>query len=303
MTPHTAPQHLKRLIGDRLKQSAQYKDRLEEKPRCWRLISKNKFHMDITPSIANPQCDRGGELVPDKVLQMWKTSNPRGYQGRFNHYAEMQPSLLLSKVQFDEARAQVEKLPLPTKFKGILRRTTQLCKRHRDVMFCETDPHLAPISIIITSLAAWSYEYCVQKNTYETEIDVFLDVVKHLPDFIEKKIVEGKERHYIWNETTIGENFAEKWNVDPRLAEAFYRWHEKAMADFKRISHLDGLDVIQHDLALSFGKKLANDAMMISLDKLETARNNKSLVVVQSLGLTVGVTSGTSVRANTFFGE
>jgi len=29
----------------------------------------NEFHMDITPSIMNPECTNGGELVPDKELR------------------------------------------------------------------------------------------------------------------------------------------------------------------------------------------------------------------------------------------
>ena len=32
-------------------------------PRCWRLSYANEFHMDITPSIPNPNCRFGGELV------------------------------------------------------------------------------------------------------------------------------------------------------------------------------------------------------------------------------------------------
>jgi hypothetical protein len=303
ITIDMAPSQLKKLIGDRLKQNALYKDRLEEKSRCWRLNYADEFHMDITPSIANPYCSQGGELVPDKSLQAWKPSNPKGYNTSFNQRALMQPKLLLAESKFAEVRAQVEALPLPTKFKGILRRTIQLCKRHRDVMFCETAPHLAPISVIITTLAALSYEYCVQKNIYETEIDVFLSVVKHMPSFIEKKQVAGKQQYFIWNETTLGENFAEKWNADSDLADAFYSWHAKAVTDFTRISKQRGLDLIQQDLSLSLGKKVVSDAMMLPIEKIGAARKDRSLIIMPHVGLTVGLTKGTGIRANTFFGK
>lgn len=298
-----APQQLKKIIGDRLRENAIYKERLEEKARCWRLNYANEFHMDITPSITNPHCNQGGELVPDKVLQAWKPSNPRGYQAKFTRRAALQPRLLLLDAKFAEARAQVEALPVPTKFKGILRRTIQLCKRHRDVVFSETDSGLAPISVIITTLAALSYEYCVQNKIYETEVDVFFDVVKYMPNFIEKNWVNGKEQYCIWNESTAGENFAEKWNENPELAKAFYSWHAKALVDFERISSLNGLDVIQENLSLSFGEKVANKAMTLILDTFGAARKNGALIVAPNLGLTIGAAHGAVVRPNTFFGN
>lgn len=299
----TAPQQLKRMIGDRLRENAIYKDRLEEKARCWRLNYANEFHMDITPSITNVHCNQGGELVPDKVLQAWKPSNPKGYQTIFTRRAALQPRLLLLDAKFAQDRAQVEALPVPTKFKGILRRTIQLCKRHRDVHFSQTDSALAPISVIITTLAALSYEYCVQNKVYETEVDVFFDVVKYMPNFIEKNWFNDKEQYFIWNESTAGENFAEKWNENPELAKAFYSWHTKALVDFERISSLSGLDVIQENLSLSFGEKVANKAMTLILDTFGAARKSGSLIVAPNLGLTIGAAHGAIVRPNTFFGK
>lgn len=55
----------KALIGDRLKAHATHASTLEEMQRCWRLCYANEFRLDITPSIANPACGNGGELVPD----------------------------------------------------------------------------------------------------------------------------------------------------------------------------------------------------------------------------------------------
>ena len=46
------------------------------------------------------------------------------------------------------------------------------------------------------------------------------------------------------NETTIGENFAERWNTEPARVPAFYGWHAKALADFEAVAQLEGLDVI-----------------------------------------------------------
>src|SRR5262249_27446539 len=74
---------LKAMVGDRLKAHAVYANILEEKARCWRLNYVGDFHLDITPSILNPACANGGELVPDRKLRDYKASNPIGYRKLF----------------------------------------------------------------------------------------------------------------------------------------------------------------------------------------------------------------------------
>ena len=56
--------------------------------------------------------------------------------------------------------------------KGILRRVVQILKRHRDHYFIGRAPSLAPISIIITTLAARSYDDCALGSIYDSEFDV-----------------------------------------------------------------------------------------------------------------------------------
>jgi hypothetical protein len=41
------PAALKYAIGQRLRENAHYRDRLEEMARCWRLKYQNDFHLDI----------------------------------------------------------------------------------------------------------------------------------------------------------------------------------------------------------------------------------------------------------------
>lgn len=212
------PAVLKRAIGDRLRENGNYAPLLEEMPRCWRLVYANEFHMDITPAIPNAQCSNGGELVPDRALRRWKTSNPKGYKREFERRAALKPQFRLNKsLQFDAKRADknVEPYPVATGFKGVLRRMVQISKRHRDIHFVDLDPCLAPISVIITTLAAWSYEYCVAAKVYESELDLACEVVRYMPAFIEERSVDGRRQWFIWNDTTAGENFAEKWNKHP----------------------------------------------------------------------------------------
>src|SRR5262245_43649212 len=125
-----SPAALKKAIGDRLRANGNYAPLLEEMSRCWRLSYANEFHMDITPSIVNPNCRFGGELVPDKTLKTWKASNPKGYKRLFEERAKLVPVIRLRKhIARDSAQANVEPYPEAGGFKGILRRTVQIGKR------------------------------------------------------------------------------------------------------------------------------------------------------------------------------
>lgn len=300
-----SPAALKRAIGDRLRTSGNYSALLEEKPRCWRLNYANEFHMDITPSIPNPNCQFGGELVPDKTLKLWKPSNPRGYKLLFTKRAELKPIFRMRKAMIvaDSAEANVEPYPAQSQFKGILRRTVQIAKRHRDVHFID-DPELAPLSIIVTTLASRSYEFCVPHREYDNELELLLEVIRHMPDSIEVHTVGGREQWAIWNETTAGENFAEKWNKHPERAEAFFAWHARFQANLEALQQIRGIDQLSESLKGQFGAQPASAAIGALTERVSTARRTNSLRVAPAIGLTAGAAArSTAVRANTFYGR
>jgi len=299
-----SPASLKKAIGDCLRGNGNYQALLEEMPRCWRLNYANEFHMDITPSIPNPGCRFGGELVPDKTLKEWKASNPKAYKRLFEQRAKLLPVLRLRKgIAVDSARASVEPYPEAGGFKGIMRRTVQIAKRHRDIMFLD-DPDVAPLSVIITTLVSRSYEWCVTNHEYDNELDLLFDVIRHLPDTIEIRRVDGHDRWFIWNETTEGENFAEKWNRKPERAEAFFAWHARFCSDLVGLEAVRGLDRLGETLKSLFGSRPANAAIDSLTKRVSTARDAGNLRVAPNTGLSVGVVSAsTSVPANTFYGS
>ena len=146
-----SPALLKQRIGDRLRGNGHYAPLLKEMP-CWRLDYAGEFHLDITPSILNPECRSGGELVPDKTLKTWKASNPMGYRAKFERRAKLRPRIRSAFGKaFDSAvsDAQLEPYPEETRLKGLLRRIVQIAKRHRDIVFIDDKDGLAPLSIII----------------------------------------------------------------------------------------------------------------------------------------------------------
>ncbi len=179
----------------------------------------------------------------------------------------------------------------------------QILKRHRDYRFLDADPALAPISIVITTLASRSYEYCVSNSVFEDEFDLLCAVIRHMPRFIEKQVIDGRQQWFIWNETTTGENFAEKWNDDPRRAQSFFEWHARALSDIERLVAIDGLDNLTKSLSESFGPGPANRAMASLTNDISTARAAGLLSVAPTVGLRINQPVGnTTVKRNTFFG-
>lgn len=299
-----SPAALKKPIGDCLRANGNYAPLLEEMPRCWRLNYANEFHMDITPSIPNPNCRFGGELVPDKTLRVWKASNPMGYKRLFEERAKLAPVIRLRKqVALDSARASAEPYPEAGGFKGVLRRTVQIAKRHRDIMFVN-DPDIVPLSVIITTLASRSYEWCVTNHEYDNELDLLFDVIRRMPDTIELRHVDGRDQWFIWNETTAGENFAEKWNRRPERARAFYDWHRRFCSDLMQLESVRGIDRLGDVLKGLFGSRPANAAIESITERVSTARRAGNLRVAPAIGLSLSpMPASTPVRANTFYGS
>lgn len=301
------PVDLKRLLGDRLRENGIYRFILQEMPRCWRLNFEGEFHMDITPSIPNAACRNGGELVPDRKLRAWKPTNPSGYLKLFEKRAALIPMMRLQKaLAAMDSRGTVDPFPEHIGFKGILRRIVQLLKRHRDIYFETADESLRPISVILTTLAARAYEFCVGKYTFDSEFDVMLAVIRAMPYYIESSTQHGKPQWYVANETTDGENFAEKWNLYPERAVAFFEWHRKILADVERLVTLEGSDQVAKSLAQAFGSQPVDQVVTAMAEEVNSARQHGMLSVAPKIGIVTGafaVPQAAPVRSNTFYGR
>ena len=299
------PAALKGLIGDRLREHAKYAGLLEEKKRCWRLNYAHQFHLDISPTIPNPACANGGELVPDKQLRMWKPTNPQGYRALFERRAQLSPRLRMFKsMTAADAQATIEPFPAKGKRKGVLRRTIQLLKRHRDIAFLAVKEDIAPISIIITTLAAQAYELCVKQWEFDSELDFVIETIRMMPHFIERPVVAGKKIWLVANETTEGENFAERWNSEPERAGAFHTWHAQALADFERFAKLEGTDLLRSEIGKSLGSRDVEKIFGNRTQEISEARTARKLSVAPGIGLTLATPArSTPVPRNTHFGD
>ena len=300
-TPGQNPSYIMRLVGNRLRANKTYEDMLEPLKRGWRLnyARSSKFHLDITPAVPKGETPNGEIYVPDREQRQWKPSNPEGYVKWFEGHASLKPTY--SPEERMRLLAGVAPLPEPTPFNSVLKRAVQIFKRHRDVYFQSRNRKDAPISIIITTLAAKSYAAAVQNKRYDSQFDLLFDVVSGLHRFITVLDVSGKPFYFIPNETTKGENFAEKWNKHPERSKAFYEWQGMAQKDMERLGGEAGLDTVRMVTMGMLGEKEVSKAFNRYTEAVNRSRTSGELKINALSGL--GISGGVPVKRNTFFGK
>jgi hypothetical protein len=235
-----------------------------EHNRCWRARYRDEvaFHLDSLPcvpaggvtwdglrragvdeglamraiAITDRRHPQYRQLSPD-----WPTSNPRGFARWFDSRA----ALGRDQGMLERIRAgAVEDVP-PYEWRTPLQRSIQILKRHRDVMFQRT-PDIAPISMIITNLAACAYQG-------ETDLTETLRGILHrMPDFVR----EGVPR--VPNPTHPAEDYADKWQRDSRLERSFWEWHQQAQVDVERFSS-SLTRIASRDVEAKFGLPLTRE--------------------------------------------
>ena len=247
---------IKNCVGERLKESERYKNKLEEEgKRCWTL-GYEEFHMDILPCIPQGEYFSQKEhktnihlthkLDSGKYIPTY--SNPEGYLEWFE--MRMRDTLLTAKTNMMRVRACAKIEDVPTySIKTPLQKVVQLLKRHRDIMFKDNDEN-APISIIITTLAAKAY-------SGETSLlQALTNVVEHLNEGI--LCINGQ--YIVENPAYLGENFAEKWVNCPAKATAYFNWQKTLKADVELLnSH--NLLCYRNKFCHCFGEKPVTTAL------------------------------------------
>lgn len=267
---------LKDKVGTRLAASPMYGTMLDEEGRrCWTLLYrqdsgnlKERYHMDILPSVANKEYDEHMRRILAEAfdinkldslsiritdreregystqtnIQEWLKSNPDGYAIWFANKCREKVSKrqLLTEDIIPIAKYNPNKTPL--------QRIVQILKRHRDIMF--NHDKKKPISIIITTLAA---------QAYRGESDMLaglFNVVEHLRDGITK---DDNGNDKVANPLNPEENYAEKWIGDPQRRANFYNWHDAVKRDLNAILSSKGT-AIWNSMNKPFGQLIAESA-------------------------------------------
>jgi hypothetical protein len=212
----------------------------EPKPmsRCWRLQYENEpFYFDVTPALPGSYEITGTDLRVRDPETQWSPSNPEDFADWFCEAAKQKfgfQQVLKRKV---EARHQIDALPSEkVAIDDILRRTVQLIKLHRDLMYfgkSEAVKKGKPISVILVTLATHAYNDAIaNRHMYSNAIEVLLDVVERMPEYI----VRYDGQYNVCNPGHTDENFAERWNEDGGMrANAFHTWHGQLKSDLNAL--------------------------------------------------------------------
>lgn len=249
------------LVGRRLKQSPDFGSLTVASTRCWTLDWSNSFHMDVLPSIPNVEAQPTGILLGDKKLVQWQRSDPIRYAAWFRE--RMQVALRQKRAALAESiGASVEDVP-EWRVRTPLQRAVQVLKRHRDQTFTAEQEH-KPLSIILTTLAALSYE------NQSDLVDALIAIVAQMPLHIEER--GGK--YFVMNPAEPSENFADRWNEAPKLREAFLRWLGILQKDMSELAHSTELKKAYPLLERGLGTEEFRRAVKIAENNSASAPNS-----------------------------
>lgn len=270
---------VKRLVGDRIKENERYRQMLEkEGRRCWTLSYAEQdeigFHIDVLPSV--PDATGASETTISITSRTddgykWSSSDPKGYSEWFKHrnqFAYQREALRQKRaiaLNFRDAYASIEDVP-DVLVRTPIQRAIQILKRHRDVVFSERDDwKCAPISMIITTIAARLYNN--ESDVYSALKSIISSLDAHHPllhdaNFrIPSQSVIQREPDgswYIGNPVNPEENFADRWHEDNNArAKAFFQWVEILKSDFIEAPSL-GEGAFRNKMSSLFGATLVS---------------------------------------------
>lgn len=233
--------------------------------RCWTLhyAERAQFHLDILPALpqdletklelrslqVDPSHAELAIAITDRTTHNytvldpdWPQSNPEGFAEWFK--VRGRPAVL----KFGEA--EIAQVPY-SRQRTVLQRMVQVLKRHRDLMFAGSEAGLAPISIIITTLAARAYQG--EEDLLEAVQTVSGQLVAQL-DF-----ADG-----IWlvrNPVNPAENFADKWSDHPERRDAFFAWADRLQRDFAELAVEPDVRIFSERLRPVLGEQAVDRAL------------------------------------------
>jgi hypothetical protein len=266
---------LKNLYGAEIKAYAiahNMTDPIEERNRCWRVFYADafSFHLDSLPCV--PEDRRVVEAIVaagvpvhlarlavaitdkrhphyERISAALFSSNLRGFADWFEECARSWALPHLKELVKGNFYAAVEDVPA-YEFKTPLQQAIQILKRHRDVMF-RSSPRLAPISMIITNLAA---------HAYEGEPDLFAaltNLVEKMPQFVRT------DKPRVPNPANPVEDYADKWSLDPSLERSFWRWHTQVRADLRKLADAVTGETLGELIAGTLGVVLSEEQLQL----------------------------------------
>ncbi len=283
------PVSLLDLLERRIRDHKLYREMCERKNRCVRIYYADDFYMDILP--ACPDKEAGGTclLVPDREARDWKASNPKGYAEWFESKARKKKVVIKRGIEPIPDQEDADEKP-PLKL------AVQLLKRGRDIMFAK-DPENAPISIVLTTLAA---------NHYGMESSVNMAITNILMGITaEIQSIPRGGRIVVCNPSNAEEDLSEKWEDNREAWQAFVKFIGVFQQQWQAINQQHGIDAIAGGLEKLFGEEPTRTVVKEAALAIQAKRQAGALSVAKSSGVIVdsGAPDSTRIRPNTFYGD
>lgn len=281
--------------------------------RCVTITYAGGMTADFAPIIDDPShvVPHGDThaSIPDRDLQRYISTNPRGYCKAFDTIAKITPAFERStamRMTLDSIRKS-ELVPLPEAdevFGRLLSRLVQLAKINRNLRFGAPlgSLDLAPPSSFLTTLVANAYAIEALKP-HDGPMDLLLDIVQLMPKLFQRvQMPQGREFWYLNNPTAQNDNLAGCMDSSAKQ-KAFDAWHERLQADLTAlvdaVDQSAGLDVIAKAAERAFGER----AKTAVLEDNATRREEKR-AAGQGLFIAGGSAAiATPSRAHTNFGD
>lgn len=239
----------------RLHENGTYRPILERKNRCVRLNYAGNFHLDIIPAQPDPPRPPMSVVVPDRKLQDWTPSNPRGYAAWFHDRSR----------GIEKVRAAVEALPTqtPPDLKTPLSVAVQTIKRRRDVMFGDGDT--APRSIVLTTLAGRHY----------LGGDCVATIITQILAGIEAEVLAAApERIRVCNPTNGGERFCDSFTNEGY--DAFVHFVRTMRAEVAALLAARDHQDLRKQLIWMFGDAPVDEALRVYAGKVAVVEGSRA---------------------------
>lgn len=290
---------LKNIVGDALKSSDRYSEKLVEGKRCWTIeySESSKYHMDILPTMMSDTYSTTKELTmthkEDKKSDYeFRQTNPEAYYDWFVERMEEERKRLKEEYAI---RNKLEIVDVPEyEIKTTLQVAIQILKRYRDIKFKET-PDIKPISIILTTLMA--KVYTGKESVYELIEKFSKEYMMHIEKDENGNII-------IRNPVNENENFADKWPKYPERREAFFKFMTELEEDLvtNRIL-LEGNIREQADFYKKlFGENMVNRAYENIANETRSEREKANIYIKENGNITSQKTN-INVRNHNFYGK
>ncbi len=269
-----------------LKAHGVYGPMTSPKNRCVRVEYADEFYMDVLPACRNAAAGGSCIKVPDRAVKGWADSNPLGY---IDWFKQKSRKLLVERLLEKAAPVPAQQAVAEKK---TLQLVVQLMKRRRD-LYHAVDPDLAPISVVLTTLAADAY--CGEPSVSKALMSVLGAIVQR----IDTSRRRGEKHLQVCNPSNIAEDLTERWDSNQSAYGAFV----KGIRDFHE--HWTQLVArggnVNAELEVLFGEPVTR-VLKTRAKRLQESRIAGKLGITSSGIITSAGAGAVSMRTNTFYG-